>query len=121
MIDKKTKLQKDECYHDFRKRVWDAELSDTFDYRGSSFKNDVAWPSNVLAVLNPRPQPYYRDTWHCKDPKTAKKIARMLLQAGDIVELDYKFRWVHVKWDDSRKDTGPLPGQAVDDRKTAHG
>ena len=104
-------------YTDFRAEHWEKQG------RGSK----VNFPASTLisgepldgVYLLPKKILFYKDVWHCPDLKTAKKVARQVLEYGEVNYLELKGeRWVFV---DFRGNIHELPGQETDERETIKG
>lgn len=105
-------------YAEYRAIKWEEQDRDTkVDWHASTLKDGKPLDG---VYLRPKKVLFFKDTWHCPDLKTAKKVARDILQYGDVHYLELKGeRWVFV---DYRPDTHhELPGQEKDDRKRLRG
>lgn len=104
-------------YLDFRAAHWEKQGRDAnVNFRAATLASGKPLDG---VYLQPKKILFYKDVWHCPDLKSAKKIAKQILEYGDVSYLELKGeRWVFV---DFRGNIHELPGQETDKRENIKG
>lgn len=118
--------KKPTTYHEYRQAGWKRQGEGNV-YQFVSFGNNAMKDGSPIndVYLEPRPHDNYKDIWHCPSQAEARRVAREILQFGDVYTLNYDRKYVWVKFDPPRPYPDGydwrLPGQWIDDRSKYRG
>lgn len=103
-------------YHAYRAMHWEKQPKEGVNFHSGKIKDEKF--SEVM--LQPKKNLFFKDIWHCPDLRSAKKIARNILEFGEVNYLELKGTWVWVDFD-SHRASWILPDQPIDKRETIRG
>lgn len=109
-------------YHEYRIYMWNKIDRTNFSYHGACFvtpDGDVKLgPTQV--ILQPKPNLFLKDIWHCGSLPMAKMTAQDILRHEDVTYIQLKGLWIWVEWNHHGK-LHQLPGQPAEDRTKYRG
>ncbi len=115
-------MPKFKTYHEYRAHMWATLDRTDFNFHGSQFEKDgKVWKLAAgQVVFQPKPILFFKDTWHCGDTDTAKRIIWEICRFPDLTHVELKGKWVSADYTLKGVDH-ILPGQAVDTRSKYRG
>lgn len=104
--------------------AWDSLNREGFNFGSSRFDlGDGVYRTlnEDEMILQPRPDIFRRDIWHCGSIVTAKKLVHAVVRHKDIKNLELKGKWVYVDFAAAGNKACELNGQPKDDRDKYRG